>query len=92
MKARIPPSAADRDTISKAAVEHNKQYRILITRRLIYAAMLAANESLGLGPVRMERYKAALKQILTEATDLYDDCMETGLERACRERGIDTEL
>ncbi|MHC1696439.1 MAG: hypothetical protein AB9835_14470 [Eubacteriales bacterium] len=92
MKARIPISAADRDTISKAAVEHNKQYRILITQRLIYAAMLAVAIAFGIGPKRMPRFKQTLLQLFTEATDLYDDCMETGLERACRERGIDTEL
>lgn len=92
MKARIPPSAADKRTISQAVIDHNKQYRELITKRLIFAAMIAANEAFGIGAKRMEKFKATLLQVLAESADMYDDVMETGLEKACQARGIDTEL
>lgn len=88
MKARIPPSAADRRTISEAAVQHNKQYRELITNRLFLAVRLAANDTLGVGRIRGDRLIETLGRILTEYNDFYDDLYETGMERECRRRGL----
>lgn len=92
MKARIPISASERQAISRAAVAYTKQHQTVVIQRMVYAAMLAANKTFKAGPVRAERFKRDLLAILEEATDMYDDVMETGLERACRERGLDTAL
>ena len=69
------------------AVEANKQYRRMITRRLMMAVALALSDICGFGTVRITRVLAALAEIL-EGYSVYDADYTADMAAELRDRGI----
>lgn len=75
-------------TLYKQAVDANKQYRQMITRRLMMAVALALSDICGFGTVRIVRILRGLTEIINGYA-VFSATMNKDMAAELRNRGIE---